>query len=351
MPRSQLLVLQGVRCMRDELLAYLLDDLDPEQRARIEARIAEDPIWQHELERLRACVEHSCDCEGEQDPTPDDLVKRTCCFVQEASSRGQLSPATLPAKLSESWDEAPATQRHWSLIDLAMAASILLALGSLLLPAIQESREAARRTQCASNAAHLGRAFIHYMDRHHGQLPPLSPHENAGMYMIRLADSGLVSRQELGEWLLCPASLLAERVARGEVEIRIPTHQELATASQRQLKLWRELMGGDFAIRIGFTDEQNRYCPAQFKGGANEPLLADKPNLQLAGAQSDNHGGCGQNVCFRDQSVRFITLCIQTGPDRNWYLNKQNLHAAGIGPNDIVLIRSEVTPSGEFTSR
>jgi hypothetical protein len=89
--------------MRDELVAYLLNDADPEQRKRIEYHLEHDPTWQHEFERLRECLE-ACKSDPQGSPCPpEDLVHRTCSFVQRAVREGACSSsgAVRPASLSE----------------------------------------------------------------------------------------------------------------------------------------------------------------------------------------------------------------------------------------------------------
>ena len=331
--------------MRDELLAYLLNDLDEQQRARIEERLEVDPIWQHELERLRSYVDQANqNPEADRDAPPEDLVKRTCSFVKQASSQGALSPAVLPASLSESQDAVAPKSNRWNLIDFAVVGSILLIMGSLLAPAIQEHREAARREQCQQRLRSLGFALSFYAEQSGGHLPAIQEHENAGMYALKLVESGLLTREQLAELLVCPSTELAEEIFRGLKVFRIPTRSELATTVGEQRKLLLADMGGSFAYRVGYYDQQRKYRQVQFVARSNAPMMADKPSFQLAGLQSANHGGCGQNVLFQDCSVRYYSMCREDGRDQNWFLNEDGQHAAGKHESDIVLIRSEASP-------
>src|SRR6185295_14668096 len=66
---------------------------------------------------------------------------------------------------------AVARRSGFTLIELLVVISIIAVLMSLILPAVQQAREAGRRTQCLNNMHNMGIAIANFSGAKNGGLP------------------------------------------------------------------------------------------------------------------------------------------------------------------------------------
>ncbi len=124
--------------------------------------------------------------------------------------------------------------RGFTLIELLVVIAIISILIALLLPAIQQAREAARRTQCRNHLHQIGIALHNYLDVHERFPPGVTTNSGGGgrqrlnttkwgwavMILPQLEQTPLFDQLEVGDTHIDQA--LADPVKRGVLQTSLP---------------------------------------------------------------------------------------------------------------------------------
>lgn len=311
--------------MRDYLIGYLLEALEPHEQELVEARLSRDSGLRRDLELVSRSFEPLAPDKSHYEP-PAGLANRTCQFV---AVRAKAVPA--PPVVS--------VPSRWSMADLLMAAGIFLAATMLFWPAMNQSRFAARVAGCQDNLRRLGVALANYSTQYPGQFPAasISGHLNqAGMYAVILHEDGFLPQTRV---LICPASPLADRAG----DFHVPKSRELLEAQAEQLAALRRMMGGSYGYSLGYF-VRGQYQPPKDLRRARQALMADAPSPTSRYRISLNHGGCGQNVLFEDLHVQYLTTCKARGCTDHIFVNDEGQAHAGLHERDSVIGASDDIP-------
>jgi len=182
----------------------------------------------------------------------------------------------------------------FTLIELLVVIAIIAILISLLLPAVQQAREAARRTQCRNNLKQLGLALHNYYDVH-SRLP-------AGYYSYPTSNGVAPTWAQLhvDTWDGAPgwgwASMLLPYLDQGNVTNAInfnrpiwdPGHTD-AIAAKLPVFLCPSSTGGDES----FTVEEAGGSPRLIGGN---PIVVGRSHYVANHGQESCWGECGSAV-------------------------------------------------------
>ncbi|MCI0641811.1 MAG: hypothetical protein L0Y72_20525 [Gemmataceae bacterium] len=318
----------------ENLIGYLLDAVDDGAKAQVENRLESDPEARLRLEQLRTGLEPLA-VDREDFAPPKDLAVRTFARVAEHVCKDRelpRAPVTVPseaASISYAW---------WRRADFLVAASIMLMVVGLLVPAIYGMREKAKQEACKENLRQYAMALRSFHD-HHGQFPNVAaehPRHAAGMVMPILVSAGVLAKNanvrcpSTGPHAPCPTTL--ERTRDMPPEVFFQQAEQLSPC---------------YAYSLGYLDAEGK--PRGPKVPKDHlaslfPLMADCLPPDADTANSANHGGKGQNVLFADGSVKFVNTRKAGFGGDDIFRNKADKVGAGLDMFDAVLGHSSAKP-------
>jgi len=175
----------------------------------------------------------------------------------------------------------PARRRGFTLIELLVVIAIIAILIALLLPAVQQAREAARRTQCKKHLFQIGLALQNYHQAHEC-LPPGSQN-----------DTGPIRSEPKGyhhSWYVCLLPYLDERPVYSRIDFTRGIY-DAANATARQASIPMLLCPSDSAATRSARSDDVAAALTSY-AGVHHPVEAP--------IDVTNHG-----VLFLNSRVRF----------------------------------------------
>jgi Protein of unknown function (DUF1559) len=333
--------------MRELLVRYLLGELNTQEQEQLEAQLRDSPEMRRELEYLRACLTGGEDETSDRvaaTDTPRGLAERTLDRVCGEAPCEEV--ARCPDEVAAAYDP-PVGTPSWSLADLTVAGGVFLAISMLFLPALRQSRDAARRNGCSNNLRQLGAMLISYSETKGHFFPTPTRQENAGIFAVYLLEEGYAGSDELTRLLMCRSSPMADQ----QVTIYVPRMWELEAASAKERCQLKHSMSPCYAYLLGFVDG-DRQCSVHNDHSCRKAVLADASSAKFDNLVSENHGGCGGNVLYQDGHVNFERQSTLRNEQLDViYLNDAGKQEAGVNRNDTVLGPSAVTPRGAEADR
>ena len=140
--------------------------------------------------------------------------------------------------------------RGFTLVELLVVITIIGILIALLLPAIQSTREAARRVQCLNNLKQLGLALNNFQSAKR-KFPPSSVWKRNGK--LDLTNVGLEDNSELAEnWVILILPQLGQQSLRANFDLTKPI-PDAANSKPRTIPLAIMLCPSDAFNQMPFN--------------------------------------------------------------------------------------------------
>ncbi|GMU36901.1 MAG: hypothetical protein KJ057_04195 [Phycisphaerae bacterium] len=346
------------------LLDRRLGEIDPDDRAWIEDRLAADP----QVKAMNAALGRTLEALDAHwtPPPPVNLSEKVLRYVQsdraEASPHDRIMPPPLEA--------APGRVSRFGLRDFIAVAACIGLIITALAPAMQRMRSEARRVQCVGNLETISRAVSAYGADFSGLLPHAgvptgaswlylspsgAPHQSNSRHAYLLVRLGYLNHESpfrcpegrtasgLGrsgsgsaDVILPRAGTQPQDPSRGEgpVKFDVINIGELSADRRRSddvLRLTYPGLTDDFAFpdacsydglnMLGVTPRLVDAPDQVYLGDPNPLFLGGmfRPSINPNATNSPLHdGGRGQNVLLLDGSVGWLTSPFRNRTDNVW---------------------------------
>lgn len=116
------------------------------------------------------------------------------------------------------------TKRGFTLIELLVVITVISILVALLLPAVQQAREAARRSSCKNNMKQIGIALHNYHETH-GTFPPFFISRSGNASRIADPDKG-------ANWLVLLLPHIEQSALYSQWDFNIPANQNAGRSAE-----------------------------------------------------------------------------------------------------------------------
>ena len=184
-------------------------------------------------------------------------------------------------------NNSPRSLQGFTLLELLIVIAIIAILIALLLPAVQQARESARRTQCQNNLVQLGVALQHY-NQTHGVLPPGCVNDSGPI----LADGGESHR---AGWIAQILPFIGQEAIWHQINFMNPQRSFMSPADNAELDealaLWNKIQAGELTKDQAVQLQQESYAATSgmMSGFGRYGVTKGKPQpSELAGRMNNS---------------------------------------------------------------